>query len=68
MSLYTSRHVAGILRDIIRALEQGTDIHPDDPALLELKRILILKISVLEAEQDRSEHGTIPFPLTTEAN
>jgi len=50
MPLYTSKHLADILRDTVRTIEQGTDVSPDDPSLLELKRVLSLKIAALESE------------------
>jgi hypothetical protein len=41
------------LRETIKRVEQGTDVSPDDPALLELKRIILLRIAALELEEGR---------------
>ena len=38
------------LRDTIKGLEQGTGISPDDPVLLELKRVLLLKLAKIDSE------------------
>ena len=38
-----------VLRDIVRSVEQNSDMDPDHPDLLALKRILLEKISPAEA-------------------
>ena len=38
-----------VLRDIVRSVEQNTDLDPEHPDLLELKRILLEKIAPVEA-------------------
>ncbi len=48
--MYSPRQLAEILRETIRTIEQDTDISPNDPALLELKRIILLRVAKLEAE------------------
>lgn len=48
--MYSAQAVAQTLRDIIKTLEQNTDLRPGDPSVLELKRILQTKISALELE------------------
>ncbi len=40
-----------MLRDTLQRIEQSADINPDDPALLELKRIILLKSAELEREE-----------------
>jgi hypothetical protein len=58
--MYSSRQLAEILRDTIRSVEQGTDIGPDDPALLELKRIILLKVAALESEASQESSTQAP--------
>ncbi len=55
--MYSQSQLVEVLRDTIRRLEQSIDVSPDDPALLELKRIILLKIASIELEEDR-ESGT----------
>lgn len=50
-----SHKPAAILRDVIRRIEQDTDISPDYPVLIELKRILLLRIAALEMEESSPE-------------
>lgn len=40
-----------MLRDTLQRIEQSADINPDGPALLELKRIILLKSAELEREE-----------------
>jgi hypothetical protein len=54
----SSKRLAGILRETVRCLQQGPDIGPDDRALLELKRDLLLKIAALEADAAPSAADT----------
>jgi hypothetical protein len=59
------RHLADILRDTIRSVEQNTDLHPDDVSLLELKRILNQKIAALELEATKEQTAglaCVPLP------
>lgn len=49
--MFTSHQLVEILRDTIRRIEQSADIGPDDPALLSLKSIILLKIAALELEE-----------------
>lgn len=56
MSGNCSRAMADILRETIRSVEQCTDIHPDH--LMELKRILLRRIAVLETA-DALPHSTM---------
>jgi hypothetical protein len=55
---------ADALRDTIRAIERGTDISPEDPSLVELKRILLLKIAAFESEAqaETATQNAIPLP------
>jgi hypothetical protein len=52
--MYTSNQLADVLRELIRRVEQSTDVSPDDPALLELKRIILVRIAALELEATRA--------------
>lgn len=56
----TLREVAEILRQTLRSVEHNTDLSPDDPALLELKRILNHRIAVLEAAATPEPHIGLP--------
>lgn len=58
--MYTSNQLAEVLRETIRRVEQGTDVSPDDPALLELKRIILLRIAALELEETRTLNTQAP--------
>jgi hypothetical protein len=58
--MYTSSQLADVLRETIRRVEQGTDVSPDDPALLELKRIILLRIAALELEETRATARQAP--------
>jgi hypothetical protein len=53
--MHLSQSLADALRETMRSLEQSTDLSPDDPALLTLKRILVLKIAALENAQEGNE-------------
>lgn len=57
--MYSAQAVAQTLRDILKTLEQSTDLRPDDPSVLELKRILHTKISALELENLQAQN---PIP------
>ena len=48
--MYSSRQLAEILRETMRNVEQNSDISPDDPSLLALKRIILLRFAKLESE------------------
>jgi hypothetical protein len=52
-----SPNLASRLRDTIRRVEEGTGISPDDPVLIELKRVLLLKLASIE-----TEHETLSRP------
>lgn len=54
-----SRKLAQVLRETLRRVELSADISPDDYALLELKRILLLKIASLEATPPPPETGPV---------
>jgi hypothetical protein len=58
--MYSSSQLAEVLRETIRRVEQGTDVSPDDPALLELKRIILLRIAALELEETRASSKHAP--------
>jgi hypothetical protein len=49
--------MAEVLRDTLRRVELSTDMSPKDPALLELKRLLLLKIAALEVETAQAKAG-----------
>jgi hypothetical protein len=46
-----------ILRETVRRVELSADVSPNDPALADLRRILLLKIAALEAEDPKSDTG-----------
>src|SRR5579875_1608737 len=50
-SMRTPSQLAEVLRETIRRVEQNADVGPDDPALLELKRIILLRIAALERDE-----------------
>jgi len=52
-----SQRLAEVLRDTVRRVELNNDMSPNDPALLELKRLLLLKIAALESEAAESKAG-----------
>lgn len=56
MTRNSSKTLAAVLRETVRCVELSSDISPDDHALLELKRVLLLKIAALEA--DTAHPGT----------
>ncbi len=70
--MYSPRQLAEILRETIRNVEQETDINPDDPALLELKRIILLRVAKLESEaaQEPAQTPAIPpqAPIDPKSN
>lgn len=46
----SSQHqLASILRDTLKRVEVSADVSPDDSALAELKRVILLKLASLEA-------------------
>ncbi len=49
--MHTPSQLAEVLRETIKRVEQSADVGPDDPALLELKRIILLRIAALEREE-----------------
>lgn len=58
--MYTPNQLAEVLRETIRRVERGTDVSPDDPALIELKRIILLRIASLELEETRATSARAP--------
>jgi len=54
--MYTPNQLAGVLRETIKRLEQSMDVSPNDPALIELKRIILLRIAALELEDTRTSN------------
>lgn len=50
VAFYSPHQMADMFRDLIRHVEEGADVSPDDPALIELKRIVSLRIAVLEED------------------
>jgi len=61
--MHSSRHVAQVLRDTIKSIEQGTDLPPDDPALIQLKRILLTKLAELELQDATESAVTVMEPV-----
>jgi hypothetical protein len=47
--MHSSSELADILRNTLREIEEVNAVDPNDPAFLELKRILLLKADSLEA-------------------
>jgi hypothetical protein len=47
--MHPSREMAIMLRDALTRVELSIEISPDDPALDELRRLLLLKIAALDA-------------------
>lgn len=45
----SSQQLAAILRDTLKRVEVSADVSPDDSALTELKRVILLKLASLEA-------------------
>lgn len=58
--MYTPNQRAEVLRETIKRLEQSMDVSPDDPALIELKRIILLRIAALELEDTRTSSALSP--------
>jgi len=54
---FFSQKLAGILRDTVRRVQLSADFSPDDRALQDLKRVLLLKIAALEADAAPSDAG-----------
>ncbi|HUN86392.1 MAG TPA: hypothetical protein VMU48_18580 [Terracidiphilus sp.] len=50
MSPYTYKTLIGILRDTLKGIEDSTDLNPNDPSVVDLKRTLLLKLAALENE------------------
>lgn len=57
VAVYSPQQMADMFRELIRHVEEGADVSPDDPALIELKRIVSLRIAVLEEDH---EEGSLP--------
>lgn len=49
-----SRTAVAALRATLKTVEQQSGLNPSDPALVELKRILLGRIAELEAEEEIS--------------
>lgn len=60
--MYTPNQLAEVLRETIKRLEQSMDVSPNDPALIELKRIILLRIAALELEDTRASNTPSPEP------
>ena len=62
--MYTSAQLVEILRETLRRVEQIADISPDDPALIALKRVVLLRIAAIEIEgaEESPAAGTEIFP------
>ena len=48
----TTAHIVSVLRKTLRRLEQTDSFRHDDPALIHLKRQLVLAIAELEIQKD----------------
>jgi hypothetical protein len=51
--LFTTAHIVNVLRNTLRRLEEGGAFTREDPALIHLKRRLILAIAELEVQKTR---------------
>ena len=47
-----SRELLNVLRRTVDQFERNTDLAPDDPALVELKRLLLCRIAELQMLED----------------
>lgn len=48
VAAYSPHQMADMFRDLIRHVEEEAEVSPDDPSLIELKRIVVLRIAELE--------------------
>lgn len=55
MSPYTYNTLISILRDTLKGIESSTDLNPNDPPVVDLKRTLLLKLAALENGSDPLE-------------
>lgn len=46
--MYTPLQRAEILRDTLKRVQENAGLKPDDPALIELKRVILSKVIELE--------------------
>ncbi len=49
---FTTAHIVSVLRKTLRRLEQNDSFRHDDPALIQLKRQLVLAIAELAMQRD----------------
>ncbi|MFP5235455.1 MAG: hypothetical protein ACLGSD_06110 [Acidobacteriota bacterium] len=52
--------LAEALRQTLRSIEQNTDLSPDDPVVLELKRILQQRIALFEVADATKPYVEFP--------
>ena len=48
VAAYSPHQMADMFRDLIRHVEEAAEVSPNDPSLIELKRIVLLRIAELE--------------------
>jgi hypothetical protein len=53
------RNFAKVLRETMWRVEQNADVRPDHPDLLELKRILLQKIALIETGDAQSHPNSL---------
>ena len=64
MSPYTYKTLIGILRETLKGIEDSTDLNPNDPSVVDLKRTLLLKVAALEKESGPVAAALRPGSLT----
>ena len=55
VAAYSPHEMADMFRDLIRHVEEAAEVSPDDPSLIELKRIVVLRIAELEKGQSADD-------------
>ena len=65
--MYTPLQRAEILRDTLKRVQESAGLKPEDPALIELKRVILSKVIELEHEV-ALEAPEIPLGFPVDAN
>jgi hypothetical protein len=61
--LITSGHIVCVLRNTLRRLEQSGALERNDPALIHLKRRLVLAIAEIEWKKDLKHCAELEEPI-----
>lgn len=66
VAAYSPHQMADMFRDLIRHVEEAAELSPDDPSLIELRRIVLQRIAVLEkdGQEETQAHTRVPNHLT----